>query len=329
MHQEKEISPKRVEPLKTGELLVKEGLIRLDDIDTVLSIQEKRQDSLSLNKRRLFGMVLCDLNLITPLDNYTVLHKYNKLTTIQSSLVSKNILGPERISALEAESKQTGIPLISLVLKNKTLSFSRMQRLLFDLFHIPLRSVSDFVFNENDKRELIAVLDRDTAMKNRMIPLVLKQNTLLFGITDPENLLFVRQLNEGFPQYRFKTLFIPFSEFSWFYKLIYTGGKDPVVTREKPLDLSLLLSHKTTLNNPEEETDLIQDLYRRYELLRHLIGNEKRDNLGREFKEFIVQAHQQITREYGCRTIEFSLKKENREKHNRNRTVTVTAFPRN
>jgi hypothetical protein len=149
----------------------------------------------------------------------------------------------------------------------------------------------------------------------------------LFGITDPENLLLVRRLNERFPQYRFKTLFIPFSEFSRLYNLIYDSGKDSGAAGEKPLDLSLLLGHKTTLRNPEEEPDLIQDLYRRYELLRHLIGNEKRDTLGREFYEFIVQAHKHITREYGCKTIEFSLKRENRDKQDR--TVTVTAFPGN
>ena len=60
---------KRVEPLKTGELLVKEGLICPDDIDMALSIQEKRQDSPGLKKNRFFGIILCDLNLVTPVDN--------------------------------------------------------------------------------------------------------------------------------------------------------------------------------------------------------------------------------------------------------------------
>ncbi len=78
-----------VEPLKTGELLVQEGLIRHDDIQLALSIQEKRQASMSLKKSRLIGMILCDLNLITPMDNYTVLHKYNKIKSIQAPWYQK------------------------------------------------------------------------------------------------------------------------------------------------------------------------------------------------------------------------------------------------
>ena len=68
-----------VEPLKTGELLVKEGLIQLSDIDMALSIQEEKNNPLSMNKPRLLGIILCNLNLITPKDNYYVLHKYNKI----------------------------------------------------------------------------------------------------------------------------------------------------------------------------------------------------------------------------------------------------------
>jgi len=72
-----------VKPLKIGELFVKEGLIRLGDIDMALSIQKEKKNSLNLNKSKLLGMILCNLNLITPKDNYYVLHKYYKLISIQ------------------------------------------------------------------------------------------------------------------------------------------------------------------------------------------------------------------------------------------------------
>lgn len=310
-----------VEPLKTGELLVKEGLIRMDDIDMALSIQEKRQQSLSVEKSRLLGMILCDLNLITPGDNYSVLHKYNKMMSIQSALSSKKILSRDEVLAAEKTSQQQDIPFISLLIKNNLVSTSGMQRLLFDLFHIPFRSISDFNFNEKDRKELVSVLDETEARKNRILPLVLKQNTILFGITDPENILFVRRLNERFPQFRFKSLFIPFSEFLWFYKIIYEGSPDPAVSSGRTLDLSLLLSYKASIKDPGQEDDVIQTLYRRYELLRTLIGNPKRDPLQDEFSRFILQIHKKITREYQSRSIVFSLKRENTD-------VKVMAFPK-
>ena len=320
-HQKNEIS-KMVEPMKTGELLVKEGLIRLDDINLALSIQEKRQESLSLKKSRLLGMILCDLNLITPMDNYYVLHKYNKLMSMQSAMVSKKMLSREGVLRAQNESQQQDIPFISLLLKKGLVSTTGMQRLLFDLFHIPFRSISDFTFNKKDLKALVMVLDKLKSRENRIIPLVLKDNTILFGITDPENMLFIREINDLFPQYRFKTLFVSFSEFLKFYEIIYKNHEDAALSKEKPLDLSLLLSFKTSIRDPEKENEAIQILYRRYELLRHLIGNSKRGDLQNEFNDFIRQTHKKITREYKSHSIEFSLKKEGRD-------VKVIALPQN
>jgi len=304
---------KMVEPLKTGELLLKEGLIRRDDIDLALSIQEKRQASLSLKKSRLLGMILCDLNLITPIDNYYILHKYNKLMTIQSALISQKMVSKEVVQRTEDESIQQDIPFISLLHKTRLVSTSELQRLLFDLFHIPFRSISNFVFEEKERSELIQVLGIHQSLKNRIIPLVLKNNTILFGITDPENILFIQKLNGRFPQYRFKTVFIHFAGFSKGYKILYENLK--------PLDLSLLLNFKISIKDPEQENEYIRTLYKQYELLRLGIGNTKRNDLQSEFSKFIIQSHRKITREQKNQIIEFSLKKEGR-------VVKVIAAPK-
>lgn len=302
-----------VEPLKTGQLFVKEGLIRSQDIDMALSIQQRRRESLSVKKNRLFGMILCDLGLITPVETYCVLYKYNKLLSIQSTLVSKKILTHEEILALENDSQQTGTPFISILLKNKLLSTREMQGILFDLYHIPFRSISDFIFNETDRDKLVGVIDSHAARENRIIPLVLKNHTLLFGITDPQNILFLQTLNAQYPQYRFKALFIPFSGFSWFYTILYGSSK-------KTPDLSLLLSFTTTIKSPELENALVQTLYERYELLRQLTGNPKGSNRLTAFSEFITQSHRTISQDYQCRSIAYSLKKENQD-------VKVIALP--
>ncbi len=315
---------KMVEPLKTGELLVKEGLIQLSDIDMALSIQEEKNNPLSMNKPRLLGMILCNLNLITPKDNYYVLHKYNKIMSIQSALIEKNILSESMILNIEQKSRHQKIPFISSLIKSGIISTVKVQQLLFDLFHIPYRSISDFVFNQKDKKQLIQILDEHSARKNSVIPLVLKENTILFGITEPQNILFIGKLNDQFPQYRFKTLFIPFSDFSNLYKIIYEIQTDAAYstepTEKKPLDLSLLLSFKTAIKNPEIENQSIKTLYQRYELLRQLSGNSKRDNHFNEFNDFIIQCHATISHEYKKQNIEFSLKKQGR-------SVKIIAFP--
>ena len=334
---------KMVEPLKSGELLVKEGFINRDDIHKALLLQKKEKDA-SFPKTNLFGMILCDLNLITPLDNFYVLHKYNKLHSIQSALISKNILQKEVVARAEKNALQQNIPFISFLINAGLVSISQMKILLFELFHIPFKSINNFTYNKKDLNLLIQKLEEKKSWGNKTIPLVLKDNTILFGITDPENILFIRKLNDLFPQYRFKTLFISFSQFSKLHDQLYkrdtttaststivpvasiastasTAATPPTPSIKKPLDLSLLLNFTTSIKDPEHEFDSIKTLYERYELLRQLIGNPKRADLQDEFNQFIIQTHKKITREYNNQIIKFSLKKENRD-------VKIIAFPK-
>ena len=310
--------PGRAGSLRSGEIMVKEGMIRLDDIDTVLSIQKKRQDSVSLEKKRFFGMTLCDLNLITPLDNYCVLHKYKKLISLQSALVLKKMLSRDIVLRILKDSRDQDVPFISSLITKKCVSATAVQTLLFDLFHIPFRSISDFIFNDNDRDILVKVLDRATSMEQKILPLMIKNNTLLFGITGPDNILFIHQLNDLFPQYRFKAMFIPFSGFNWFYRIIYEGI--PAISDKKTPDLSLLLSFKTSIMNPEKETEAVFSLYQRYEQLRDLTENPKRANLWNKFFEFINFHHRNLMTKYQSRSIEFSLRQDDTG-------IKVVAFP--
>ena len=307
-----------MEALKTGEIMVREGLIRLDDIDTVLAIQKKRQAAVSLEKSRLFGMILCDLNLVTPLDNYSVLHKHKKLMSIESALVSKKMLSSDLVQNILKESRLQGIPFISSLITKKCVSPTAMQTLLFDLFHIPFRSISDFMFNDRDRETLVKVLDKAASLEKKSLPLVIKNNTLLFGITDPDNILFLQKLNDQFPQYRFKAMFIPFSGFTWFHRIIYDGLG--ALSAKKPPDLSLLLNFSVSIREPEKETEAVLSLYRRYEQLRILMGNPGSRNFEKEFVEFIGFHHHALTAKFQSRSIKFSLQRDETG-------VKVAAFP--
>lgn len=293
--------------LKTGEIMVKEGLIRPDDIDTVISIQEKTRDSVSFEKKRLFGMILCDLNLITPMDNYFVLHKYKKLISVPSELVARRLLPKDRVAEILKESRDQGLPFISSLITRKAVPAPAMQTLLFDLFHIPFRSISDFIFKEGDRPLLINVLDRATALEQKILPLIIKNNTLLFGITDPENILFIRQLSENYPQYRFKVMFIPFSGFNWFYKIVYQAPSS-MPARKKPEDPPLPSDYKISIQNPDKERAGIVSLYQRYERLRVLAKHPARGGREDLFVEFITLSHRDLAATYQSRSICFCLK---------------------
>lgn len=301
---------------KTGELLVREGLIHRDDIETALGIQEKRNAAVTLKKSRYLGMILCDLNLITPMDNYIVLHKHGKLVTLSSALVHQKKITRDRIQEVEAESLRTDMPLISLLIKKSLVSMPDMQQQLYDLFHIPFRSISDFVFNEKDRPILTQILNKETSEENGIIPMVIKDNTILFGMTAPENLLLIHHLNRRYPQYRFKSLFIPYSGFKWFHEIVYKAhpaflslAESEKEDEKKPVDLSLLFNFSAAVSHPEEDRKVIQTLYRQYEMLRQHLGHPQEENREDDFFDFIRESFARLSENYGSRTYDFSFQK--------------------
>ncbi|WDP90848.1 MAG: hypothetical protein HUN04_14575 [Desulfobacter sp.] len=320
---------------RIGDIMVDEGLVCPEDVDQALSIQSKD----SRSKDRLFGKVLCDLNLVTPMDNYCVLEKYKKVVSVKDFLVQKNIAPEARLEEVEAHAAQKEIPFISGLLEAGVLSKAQLKQILFELFHIPFRSVSDIVFSEDSRTLLAGVLDRVRAARHKMVPLQLSGNNLVMGITDPANLVFLRDLDRGFPQYRFTPVFITFSGFTWFYKLIYKDSwlsADPAAEpvngapRNKGGELSDPFDFSVTVIDPDRDEEALNALFERYETCCGLgsaaatPGTIMDSDINMErrilFFEFIRRNHREIAEKFNCRSVEFSLK------HKDGRTV-VTALP--
>ena len=247
----------RPERAKTGEILVAEGLISPDDVEKVLAVQEKNR--LAGNRKRLFGMVLCDLSLVTPMDNYCALEEHGKLFSVEDYLVRESILTRSGLDQVSAQAGDEGVPLISFFLDKKVMDKSRLQKILFDLFYIPFRSVSDIVFEKESRGSLAQVIGPKAAEEHQCIPLQLNGASLLVGITDPSNLIFLQDLDRTFPQYRFTPVFIPFSGFTWFYRLLYAKSWEG---KKRLVDLSLLMKSSVTVSDPRADQEKIFFLFR-------------------------------------------------------------------
>ena len=299
---------------KAGDVLLEEGLISREDVDQALAIQKKNRTALTGNRERLFGMVLCDLSLVTPIDNYCALDRHGKLMSVEDYLVRKNIISRSGLDRLAAKAREQDTPLLSFMVDQGVVAKSLLQQILFDLFHIPLRSVSDIIFEKGSQKILSSVIRREAAERHRCIPLQLNGSSLLVGITDPANLLYIRGLDQSFPQYRFTPVFIPFSGFTWFYRLLYgrnweerrvgegagEGAADP--SPESPIVIA----------DPKSEKEKIFALFRRYESLRGKDPGQDDQTAGRRelFLAFIRQHYGRIAGRHGCRRVRFSVKKE-------------------
>ncbi len=293
----------RVSRRRAGDILVEEGLICKSDVDKVLGIQEKNRQA--GNRKRLFGMVLCDLSLITPMDTYCALHNHGKLLSLAQHLVNEDIVSRDRLDQLSAQAEAEGMPLVSFLLDQKVMKKSLLQQVLFDLFYIPFRSVSDIVFEKEGRGRLAQVIGRSAAEEHLCIPLQFNGASLLVGITDPSNLIFLRDLDLAFPQYRFTPVFIPFAGFTWFYRLLYDT---PWKGEKKPVDLSLLMKSSMVICDPAAEEDKIIAFFNRYERVQG-DGNLTVDE-GRQahFLEFIRHHHSRMAARTQTPRIRFSLK---------------------
>lgn len=303
---------KRFPPLKTGEILAREGLISQEDVDRVLAIQKRGKESSLWDSRRLFGMILCDLNLITPLDNYWVLHKYKKLVSMDQALVKGGKVTAKALALAHQDAKASDTSLFTALLNQGAVTVIELQELVYDLYRIPYRPLQEFRFNPARTEELSAIVEKRLALRHRMIPLVLQEEVILVGIIEPDALLAMKKLSTRFPLLRFKAVFIPYSGFKTLFNQLYGQGDQPVSQQRSP-DLSLLLNFRITITDPEHEREKILSLYKRYETVRTLTRGSHCTSRSQAFHDFIIGEHKKLRDRYRVTQVVYFLKKQGQD----------------
>ncbi|MBI9088475.1 MAG: hypothetical protein JEZ12_04615 [Desulfobacterium sp.] len=305
-------TPKRFPPRKTGEILAREGLITQEDIDRVLAIQKQGKASPLWDSNRLFGMILCDLNLITPLDIYWVLHKYKKLVSMDQALLKDGKVSAKALALAHGAARASDTSLFAALLNQGAVTVVELQKRLYDLYRIPYRTLQEFRFNPAMAEDLSTIVEKRLALKHRMIPLVLQEKVILVGIIEPDALLAMKKLSARFPLLRFKAVFIPFSEFKTLFNQLYRKGGPPVRQQRSP-DLSLLLNFRITITDPKRESDKIQSLYKRYEMVRTLTQGSHCTTRSQAFHDFIVGEHKKLRDRYRVTRMVYFLKKQGQD----------------
>lgn len=305
--------------MKTGQFMIEQGLITPEDLALALDIQAQNKDNDSKGKSHLLGMILCELDLITPLENYYILKKHNKLMSLMDRLIEKKMAPRSQLEKAEAEATGNGIPFISFLLEKQIIPRAQLQQILFELFGIPLRPVSDIIFDQTCRSDLTCVVDKDLAEKLKMIPLHLSGNILTIGITEPDNLIVVRKLDLKFPQYRFFPVFIPFSGFRWFYPFLYPKAQpasSPLISMQQlPTEKKGEISAgPEAVSDPKQDKEAIARLFKKYETLRlgyASWGNYETYNYRLTlFTQFIRDSYYKITAQNRCKTIEFYIRQQ-------------------
>ncbi len=319
---------------KTGQLLFEAGLVALKDIKHALEIQKNSKDPFltGTKNNKLLGMILCDLNLITPVDLYYILHKNNKIYTLKNLLSSNEKFSGKMADIIAREQAYGVYSFFDLIVEYNILSIESLQQYVFELYHIPYRRVNRFEYDWKDKKKLSQLLDKETCFKNLAIPMVKRNSSFILGITDPKSLIFIYNLNFKLPHYRIIPVFIPLRHLKTLYHKLYNiifpdnelsirssaslNGDVPPYTSNLSVNSSdskanretgFFLKHKIIISDPEKEENLISDLYSKYENLRQLMGKQSRSDKFMLFKLFIKEKFKYITESYFCKSIEIIL----------------------
>ncbi len=277
-----------------------EGLISHKNVEQVLLLQKRES--------HFFGNICCSLNMITPLDNYHVLHKYDRLINMQTYLRNTGVLKTDSITRCNTKAMEKRIPFLSVLMQENLLSRQQLAQILFDLYHVPLRSVHEFVFQPRERSRFAGLVPEKSSRKNGVIPLSINNRTVICGTTSPEGLLYIHSLNERFPLYRFESCFIPLSGFNWFYKPVYDASPGNLVPSIVP-GAGTELKHKYSvlITDPISERETVRSLYEKYELFLALSGCEPNEDRHLAFLFFIKEQYARIREEFQCPQVEFSI----------------------
>ena len=217
--------------MKTGELLVRDGLARQQDVDAALDVQSLAS---SYNKTRLddipegiglrtIGEILCGLDLISPIDLNRVLLKYDKRLKLGDMLKKMGILSETQIqTALESQQFNfKSILLGQILIEQDFITEKQLYDALSRQHNLPFKHVDGLEYAEPHKAELTQIIGHNYADEYSIIPLTLEGNKLTLAVYSPESVLSVHELKNVYAYLRIECVLIRQDRFCELFKELY------------------------------------------------------------------------------------------------------------
>ena len=236
--------------LRTGELLVREGLARQQDVDAALNIQlnetdvehsdltlsgldgvelssaqadnfdKKSVDDIPLRIRTI-GEILCEMNLVSPVDLNRVLLKYNKRLKLGEMLKKMGIISEAQIETALESQQLNHKSLGQILVEQEFISEKQLYVALSRQYNIPYKNVDGFIYSASHKAELTQIIGHNYADANSIIPLALAGNKLVLAVFSPESILGVHELKDVYAYLRIECVLIRQDRFCELFKDLY------------------------------------------------------------------------------------------------------------
>jgi len=205
-------------------LLVSEGLARKVDIDAALEIQQGespdnrsgglRDQSEGIRKtpdgcpgvphsspsgddsksERTIGRILCDLNLVSPIDLGRVLKKYQKQLRLGEILLREGSINANQLEDALYEQQTQLQPLGYILIRKGWIDMDRLYSALSVQYNIPYKRFQRFRYTEQQKHELSRVVGKNFVQENLILPVLMEGAKLTLAVYMPEKMMCIHEL---------------------------------------------------------------------------------------------------------------------------------------
>ncbi|MBI9089358.1 MAG: Flp pilus assembly complex ATPase component TadA [Desulfobacterium sp.] len=208
--------------IRLGDLAVKLNMIDETELTRVLAIK---------GSIRSLGEILCDLKLISPADLNLILKQHNKTLKLGMYLVKRKLITSDELNIALKFQKHGNRKLGEILVDKHLISEEQLYSALSRLHHIAFRKLKDFVFKDGNKAKLVGLISQRYAHRNRILPLILKDEKLVIAISNPSEMSIINELNLLYGQYSPVFVLITDKKFETLFSLLY--GKSSLSVEEE------------------------------------------------------------------------------------------------
>jgi|GEM_PF-302131 type IV pilus assembly protein PilB len=235
---------------KTGELLIGEGLVRREDVGTALNIQVQEAQA---EKRtgRTIGGILCDLDLVSPIDLSRVLRKYQKQLRLGEIMLREGVIDSGQLEEALYDQQLHMEPLGHILIRKNRIRMDQLYSALSVQYNIPFRRLDGFAVNAATTGDLTRIIGKDDAEENLVLPISLEGVKLTLGVYAPEKMMNIHKLRAVYPYLRMDCVLIRPDKFHTLFAQLY-GTSIRAAAADMPEPAILPRSPE----NPEPESEL-------------------------------------------------------------------------
>jgi len=175
------MKPSQGESTRLGLLLVDEGYISHNQLQEALRLQQDNSENQDDYKH--LGAILVKKKYIALEQLRDVMKKYNKKTRLGDILLQCKAITEQELEFALLEQKKSGARLGEILLNKSLVSDETLRQAICTQLNIPYIDVSRLNIDHN----LAKIINRDYALRHKIVPVSMTDNSITLAMDDPTN----------------------------------------------------------------------------------------------------------------------------------------------